>query len=539
MLISKIKNQLTFCGLVFIVISCISSFLTAKADLSNILLIKVGTFICIFTLQILILHLVSAIFSFNATLFKMIFFVIALTSALTITLQINNGFIITPQTLYAALHPEHNEVSTIMGVMDYVIIAIVVSVSFVFVFANRDCIKLTFTRFYLGFLATFCCATLLFCFAMPQSFWHKTFGSQKKNNIHKAYFIKNIIYSAPVSVLYSALMLVNTGNKNNAAVQIETFNHHNGDSDLKIYYIIGESLRFDRMGINGYGKNTTPNLVKESKSGRLINFKMPTISCGITTAQSVPCMLSGSLSGSNFDLLKIFKSAGFYTTLRSPHSTHIFKPILPSLLTNCNLNLNNYIRDGDIEVFIKKDVIEFKNRKTFSVVQMLGSHSYYGIEKLIANKSNILMPICKKQSLKACFKTDGKLAMDNSYDNTVIYTDEILAKIFKLLQDENAIIFFAPDHAEMLGEDDKYGHGIVLPNGKEPEIQKQIPFFVWMSSRYIKQHKDIYGSILNKSTKPTNHLAIYQSIISCSGIKVKNLDTIEGGFCNSKSNLKL
>jgi len=79
MLISKIKNQLTFCGLVFIVISCISSFLTAKADLSNILLIKVGTFICIFTLQILILHLVSAIFSFNATLFKMIFFVIDLT----------------------------------------------------------------------------------------------------------------------------------------------------------------------------------------------------------------------------------------------------------------------------------------------------------------------------------------------------------------------------------------------------------------------------------------------------------------------------
>lgn len=244
---------------------------------------------------------------------------------------------------------------------------------------------------------------------------------------------------------------------------------------------------------------------------------------------SVPCMLSGKQTGTEFNLLKIFHQARFSTIVRSPNSNHIFKPIRKSMLKNANVFFNNYLRDADIITFMNDDLNrQQKDQKMFSVIQMLGSHSIHGFEQ--DYMVNLLKPYCKSHSLRNCYEEEGVEYMNNSYDNTIIYTDEILKRAFDLLRDKNAIVFFASDHSEMLGEDGYFLHGIIKPNGEIPSEQYKIPVFVWMSDIYIKNHTDTYHKILKKSKSSTTHVDIYKSIIACHNIEVRNLD-LTGHYC--------
>lgn len=55
-----------------------------------------------------------------------------------------------------------------------------------------------------------------------------------------------------------------------------------------VILVVGEAVRADHLSLNGYPRDTTPNM---SKQAGLINFRQVS-SCGTSTAVSVPCMFS-------------------------------------------------------------------------------------------------------------------------------------------------------------------------------------------------------------------------------------------------------
>ena len=61
---------------------------------------------------------------------------------------------------------------------------------------------------------------------------------------------------------------------------------NDGQRELVIL-VVGEAVRADHFGLNGYSRQTTPLLKKED----VINFPR-FMSCGTETAVSVPCMFS-------------------------------------------------------------------------------------------------------------------------------------------------------------------------------------------------------------------------------------------------------
>ena len=78
--------------------------------------------------------------------------------------------------------------------------------------------------------------------------------------------------------------------------------------------VIGESARYSNFAINGYERNTTPNL---SKVDNLASFKAH--ACANTTYLSVPCMLSRygekdfNLIDTETSMLSILNRLGFDT----------------------------------------------------------------------------------------------------------------------------------------------------------------------------------------------------------------------------------
>lgn len=60
-----------------------------------------------------------------------------------------------------------------------------------------------------------------------------------------------------------------------------------------VVFVLGETARADHFGLNGYERNTTPELSQlvREPGGKLVNFPQVS-SCGTATALSVPCMFS-------------------------------------------------------------------------------------------------------------------------------------------------------------------------------------------------------------------------------------------------------
>ena len=86
-------------------------------------------------------------------------------------------------------------------------------------------------------------------------------------------------------------------------------------------------------------------------------------------------------------------------------------------------------------------------------------------------------PICQTVVLKDC----EPQALRNAYDNSIAYTDHVLARLTRLLQgtDWASAWLYLSDHGESLGESGLYLHG--TPGLLAPREQLEIPMLMWFS----------------------------------------------------------
>ena len=135
---------------------------------------------------------------------------------------------------------------------------------------------------------------------------------------------------------------------------------------------------------------------------------------------------------------------------------------------------------------LREQVLASNKNKIFVVLHTSTSHgpSYY---KKHPARFTQFTPECENVELAECSREE----LINSYDNTIVYTDYILATLIeelKQLDGYNSSMIFVSDHGESLGENNLYMHG--LPMSIAPKEQKDIPFIVWTSDE-SKKLKDI------------------------------------------------
>jgi KDO II ethanolaminephosphotransferase len=103
-----------------------------------------------------------------------------------------------------------------------------------------------------------------------------------------------------------------------------------------------------------------------------------------------------------------------------------------------------------------------------------------------------------------------------------------------LVGDKNAVMIYASDHGESLGEGGKYGH----ISGDAPE-QYHIPFIIWMSDTYIKNNPKKFDSVkanlkLNLENKMNfDYRNIFHTILDCASIEGAIIDKSKS-LCEQK-----
>lgn len=299
------------------------------------------------------------------------------------------------------------------------------------------------------------------------------------------------------------------GSGHNISCLAYTAEHTSPPQAENIIIIMGESLSSSHMGLFGYTRDTTPrlNALRDNKNFIFKNAYSAAVSTKVTlpmffNVQREPGHITHMVTQTS-NLFRLAKEQGYNTHFISAQTA----------------NLATYIGEKYIDSFITQESLPQKmldkkdrllleqlrgidlTRKNFIVLHQRNSHSPY--EKQYPREFAIYPE-------KA---GDHLTNTINSYDNSVLFTDDLLADIIEHINNRSTrptLLVFTADHAELLGEGGKMGHAHLQEN------VARVPM--------IAYGKNLSDSMLERFSSMNNpsHYEIGKQIAAALGYTINN-----------------
>ncbi len=252
--------------------------------------------------------------------------------------------------------------------------------------------------------------------------------------------------------------------------------------------VIGEASRAENYSLNGYDRETNPELKKQN----VINFPQAS-SCGTETAVSVPCMFSG-MPRKKYDADLAHHQEGLMDVLGHAGVNLLWRDNDGGCKGACTRiphtdmtqwKLQQFCKDNscidDVNLWRLDDMLDGVKQDTVLVIHLMGSHGPAYYQRYPAQYRHFT-PTCDTNEIQDCTHQ----ALMNTYDNTILYTDSVVSKTIDALKARqstlNTALVYLSDHGESLGENGLYLHG--TPYMLAPEQQTHIPFIFWLSKDY-------------------------------------------------------
>lgn len=289
----------------------------------------------------------------------------------------------------------------------------------------------------------------------------------------------------------------------------------------------GETLRGQNFGLNGYERDTTPELRKRD----VINFP-DTTSCGTSTAVSLPCMFS-PLSQADYshdkflskgNLLDVLAKAGF--TVRwvdnNTGDQNIAKRTGWERIDPKNTP-DACIDECTDEAFlpvIERTLAEIKTN-TVLVLHMVGNHGPAYFLRYPQERA-VFTPDCRTAEFSHCTIPE----IVNAYDNAVLQTDHVLSRSIDMLAASDKALtamYFVSDHGESLGEDGLYLHA--APRFMAPDTQTHVPMVLWMDPDFRQSMGIDTACIADKTKLPASHDNLFHTVLGMLDVQTKVRDS--------------
>lgn len=307
--------------------------------------------------------------------------------------------------------------------------------------------------------------------------------------------------------------LVHTDTKRNKFLPYEVIKQKDITKPITIIFYMLESTSPNNMSLYGYERKTTPNLEKLKNDKNFIFLRA--ISSGVSTSISLSMFFNFQKEAQNYlasfmkdnNLFKMARSQGFQTVMYSPQSSKTFSNIGIGFVDKAIYRDNaryKYNKSGDdyALTLLKSTPLKDKN---FFVVQTRAVH--YPYEKIYEN-----LPQYK------VFNEEDKDFKLNSYDNAMLYLDELLYKVVNWAKtlDGKVYLIITSDHGQMMGQDGLWGHSFLDSRVAE------VPFMLYTKNVKIK---DLFG--MNNHPKLLSHYDISKFIAKILGYEIINPNTPE------------
>lgn len=307
--------------------------------------------------------------------------------------------------------------------------------------------------------------------------------------------------------------------------------------------VAGETARAQNFSLGGYAKMTNPELAK-----RNVVYFPNTTSCGTATATSIPCLFSvytrqqyshrkgletenllDVLTHAKVDVTWLDNDTGSYNVTDRVSYTFLPHSADP-----------RFCQDGECKDEILVDKVDGWLDKvkgdSVLVLHQLGSHgpAYY---QRYTEEFRRFRPDCRSNDFSSCSQEE----ITNAYDNTILYTDHIVAMVIdKLKQRSDSIsgsVLYFSDHGESLGENGIYLHG--TPYFIAPSQQTHVPMLVWMADDLAKTAGFDMACLAKQAAEGTySHDNIFHSVLGMMDVSTKVYDPKLDVFaaCRTPSN---
>jgi lipid A ethanolaminephosphotransferase len=291
--------------------------------------------------------------------------------------------------------------------------------------------------------------------------------------------------------------------------------------------VVGETVRAQNWGLNGYARQTTPELRRIGP----INFSEVT-SCGSATEVSVPCMFS-PYGRAHYDkdriehsesLLHVLDHAGIATLWRDNQTG------CKGVCTGLPFESFEHARDPQActaegcldEVMLHglAEAVAQQPGDMVVVLHQLGSHgpSYF---KRYPPRLRRFTPTCDSTDLGDCTREQ----IVNSYDNSVLYTDDFLARTIRFLAEQpgrDTAMLYVSDHGESLGENGLFLHGV--PYAIAPATQTHVPMVAWLSPGFAADRGVDLDCMKRESDAPASQDNLFHSVLGLMQVRTSAYD---------------
>ena len=297
-----------------------------------------------------------------------------------------------------------------------------------------------------------------------------------------------------------------------------------GERKKVFILVVGETTRAENWGLNGYARQTTPQLA--ALGSEVINFPQVS-SCGTATAISVPCLFSrmsrgdynGNRAAHEEGLMDILQRAGIYTSWRENDGG--CKGACDRI-KHVNVQdwapKNECVSEGCWDIHLLTGLqqeIDAMPGDGVIVLHTMGSHGPAYFERY-PQAFKQFTPTCDTNQIQQC----ERQAVINTYDNTVLYIDHVLAATIKLLQNDTQVdsaLWYFSDHGESLGENGMYLHA--APYMVAPSQQTHIPMVFWASPGFYQNSGLNQTCLRDHAQQQTySHDNIFHSMLGIMGV---------------------
>ncbi|MDI9223052.1 kdo(2)-lipid A phosphoethanolamine 7''-transferase [Pantoea sp. EA-12] len=294
-----------------------------------------------------------------------------------------------------------------------------------------------------------------------------------------------------------------------------------GLDDTYVVFVIGETTRWDHMGLLGYDRDTTPKLSKEKN---LVAFRGE--SCDTATKLSLRCMFvreGGTMDNPGRTLKEqnvfaVMKELGFTSELFAMQSevwfydnadvnNFSFREQIGSEKRNQGKAVDDMLLVPELQASLER----FPKGKHLVVLHTKGSHYLYS--QRYPRSFARYQPECMGVD-----ETCSKAQLINAYDNSILYVDTMLDSVLDQLRDKKAIVFYASDHGESISEN-MHLHG--TPREMAPPEQFRVPMMVWASDKYLADptNRSNFDRLQAQQRvgKTHRHVELFDTILGCLG----------------------
>ena len=318
-----------------------------------------------------------------------------------------------------------------------------------------------------------------------------------------------------------------------SASRFKNFSFHARREDIHVgaqqvyVLVIGESSARDHWQIFGYDRSTNPML---SKTTNLVPITRMVTSWP-DTILAVPLLLtrkpitSRSPEWKEPSFLPAMQEAGFQTwwisnqypigKFDSPVAIYAYEAEHVIWVNHSATWNNPGSPDGDLVPALQRLLIGSKG-DLFIVLHMMGSHMSYDY------RYPATFALFRPTQSDVGVTAPNNMRVRNSYDNTILYTDHVLAKIIDVLKRSGAVtaLWYESDHGEKLPSAtcDKGGHGF----GTRSEYE--IPAFFWYSTAYAKNFPQRITLLRANASIPSLSASTFETMIDMADVSFPSHD---------------